>query len=104
MIYIPTRGPARRRKPNVARHHDRGFIKSIEHHEGCGQEPSESVIDVKRQWPKYIPGGRDGEKTLYVPLLGTSWSLFPLAPFEEATKTSRLLGDGNKSKVVDRVI
>ena len=35
-------------KPNIARQHDRGFIKSIKHREGYGRESRANVIDVKR--------------------------------------------------------
>ena len=100
MIFISSRGPVRRQKPNVARHHDRDFIESVKHHEGHGQEPGESVINVKRQWPEYTPDrGRR-----FTSLLRTSWSLLPLILLEESTKAARLFGDRNKSEVDDGVI
>lgn len=89
-----------RQKQNVARHHDRGSIESVKHHEGYGQEPGESVINVKRQWPEYTPDrGRRSAS-----LLGTCWSLLPLILLEESAKAARLFGDRNKSEVVDGVI
>ena len=43
-------------KPNVARHHDRGFIKSIKHHEGYWTKRRESVIDMKNNDPNIHRG------------------------------------------------
>lgn len=64
MICTPTqRSSEETNKPNVARHHDGGFIESIKHHEGYRQEPGESVINVKDSGPNT---GGDEEKTLCV--------------------------------------
>jgi len=44
------------------------------------------------------------EKALHAFPGWTSWSLPSLALLKEATKTSRLLGDRNKSELVDSAI
>ena len=94
-----------RKKPNVARHHDKGFIKSIKYRQGYGQELSEDVIDMReneKAAAQICTGGvRRGRSTS---LEGASWSLLLLALLEEATKTSRLFRDRNECEVVDGAI
>lgn len=94
-----------RKKPNITRHHDKGFIKSIKYRQGYGQELSEDVIDMReneKTAAQICTGGvRRGRSTS---LEGASWSLLLLALLEEATKTSRLFRDRNESEVVDGAI
>ena len=93
------------KKPNIARHHDKGFIKSIKYRQGYGQELSEDVIDMSENEKAVAQictvGVRRGRSTS---LEGASWSLLLLALLEEATKTSRLFRDRNECEVVDGAI
>jgi hypothetical protein len=76
------------------------------HHGWYGQKSGESVIDMRKgeKAVAQIYTGRGEEKTICVSPERTLWSLLLFALLKEASKTSRLLGDRNESKVVDRTI
>jgi len=91
---------------NVAHDYDGGFITNIKASRGYEQESGKDMKNVKKdeKTVAQIYTGRGEEKTLCAFPKWTSWSSLPLVLLEEATKTSRLLGDRNKSKVVDSAI